>query len=279
MGMFALATAIAHDLGYVGKTTAKQIVKDIRKALKSLPRYHGLLPHFVTDGDITLNTEWSSVDTVISLTAAILACQALDLNTSSLEGMIRNIDWDDLTGGGSHSISHGYDYNGNKIETTWDTFGSEAFILAVAYAAATGGNIARLDAYSVPPTWDGSGFNDGLAALFFPMKGKDAWDNDWSIYRKQAYRKQKQYFAEHVYSSLSLFGLSASEVPEPWMVPEGKVYGAWGVGGHNGQANDGSDLVGYAIIAPHYVAMVAAEHPKAFEKLFIPKLLKNYSTI
>lgn len=274
-GMFALATAIAHDLGYVGKTNAKKIVKKIRNVLQKLPRYHGLLPHFVTNKKITPETEWSSVDTVITLTSVILACQSLRLNSSPLEEMILNIDWFDLTDGGAHSISQGYDYESNKIKYSWDTFGSEAFIIAVAFAAATGGQIARLDLHSEPPTWDGSGFNDELAALFFPMNGIDAWGNDWSIYRKQAYRKQKDYFLDHYYHPKSLFGLSACEVPEPWRVLEEQVYSAWGVGGHNGEANDGSSLVGYPIIAPHYPAMLAAEQPVSFERLFKYLILKK----
>ena len=274
-GLFALATAIAHDLGYVKEAIAKKIVSKTRKTLQHLPRYHGLLPHFVTNKRITPETEWSSFDTVISLISVILACQSLGLNSSPMEEMIQNIDWSDLTGNGSQSISHGYDFYGNKIKLSWDTFGSETFVLAVAFAAATGGHIARLDAYSEPPTWNGSGFNDELAALFFPMNGIDVWGNDWSAYRKEAYQKQKDYFLEHYYHSRSLFGLSASEVPEPWGVAEEFVYGAWGVGGHNGQANDGSSLVGYPIIAPHYPAMLAAEHPAAFERIFKYLILKN----
>jgi len=274
-GLFALATAIAHNLGYVEEATAKMIVRKIRKAIQDLPRYHGLLPHFVTNKRITPETEWSSFDTVITLISVILACQSLKLNSSPLEEMIQNIDWSDLTGNGSQSISHGYDYYGNKIKLSWDTFGSEAFVLAVAFAAATGGDIARLDAYSEPPTWNGSGFNDELAALFFPMNGLDVWGNDWSAYRKEAYQKQKNYFLEHYYHSKGLFGLSATEVPEPWSVPEENVYGAWGVGGHNGQANDGSSLVGYPIIAPHYPAILAAEHPADFESIFKYLILKK----
>jgi hypothetical protein len=37
------------------------------------------------------------------------------------------------------------------------------------------------------------------------------------------------------------------------------VYGAWGVGGTI-DSNDGRSLIGYPILAPHYAAMVSAEH-------------------
>ena len=269
IGTFSLATAIAWDLGYVEKSTAKTIISKTKHTILNLPRHEkGLLPHYITNGSITENTEWSSVDTVITLIAEILACQAVDEDTSPLETMIKNIDWNDLTGNGTHSIGMGYDYAGNKLKETWDTFGSESFLAAVAYSAATGNNNVKLDKYSTPPTWDGSGFNDELAALFFPMNGTDTWGNNWALYRQEAFNTQFHYFSGHSYETDGLFGLSACEVPEPWAVEEHEVYAGWGVGGHNGQANDGSSLVGCPIIAPHYAAMIAAEHPDAFESVF-----------
>jgi hypothetical protein len=276
VGTFALATVLAQNLGYVDAVTTQVIVQKTKEALLMLAQnhqtQHGVLPHFVSNKDdtgfkIVENTEWSSVDTVIGLTAAILANQAMVEDTSQLENLLNNIDWNDLTNNGAQSIGHGYSYVGAKLATTWDTFGSEAFLVAVAYAAAQG-RIARLDKYRHPPTWDGSGFNDELAALFFSMQSKDAWGNDWAKYRQDAYEKQINYFSQHIYSSLGLFGLSACEVPEPWMVAENQVYQAFGVGGHNNQPNDGTDLVGYPVIAPHYAAMVGTEHPATFQQLF-----------
>ena len=267
-GMFALATAIASELGYVEGADASDIVRQAKNAMLALPRYHGLLPHFITNGDITPGTEWSTVDTAIGVVSLILACQEMGEDASGLEEIIRNVDWSDLSGSASHSISHGYDYSGNKLDDRWDVFGSEAFLVAVAYAAGTGDSDVRLDEYDSPPTWDGSGFNDEQASLFFPMDSMDRWGNDWAMYRQEAARKQIDYFSDHVYGTKGLFGLSASDVPEPWMVDEDQAYGFWGVGGHNGQPNDGSEIAGYPIIAPHYAAMIAAEHPEEFNSLF-----------
>lgn len=269
VGTFALSTAIAHELGYIDENTARNIIITTRDVILSLNTYHGLLPHFVANGEITENTEWSSVDTVIALVSEILACQAIGEDTSLLEAMLRDIDWDDLTNSGTQSISQGYDYSGNKLDAKWDTFGSEAFLVAVAYAAATGKADVKLDKYSYPPTWDGSGFNDELAALFFPMESTDTWGNDWAAYRSEAFEKQVNYFSGHEYEGYGLFGLSASEVPEPWSVSEDKVYGAWGVGGHNGQANDGTSIAGYPVIAPHYASLIAKNHPYEFEEIFL----------
>ena len=63
IGTFALATAIAQDLGYVDLETAKEIITKTKDTILSLPTYNGLLPHFITNGEITSGTEWSSVDT------------------------------------------------------------------------------------------------------------------------------------------------------------------------------------------------------------------------
>lgn len=282
VGTFALATVLAQDLGYVDATVAKTIVQKTREAQLTLAQNnetcHGVLPHFVYFDDNCNcfkivpphdgweGSEWSSVDTVIGLTAAILACQAMGEDTSQLENLLKNIDWDDLSDHGTKSISHGYSYDKVKLTSTWDTFGAETFLVAAAYAAAQG-QTSHID-NSTPPTWDGSGFNDELSALFFPMRGKDAWGNDWVRYRLGAYEKQINYFSIHPYGSLGLFGLSAGEVPEPWVVGEKQVYQSFGVGGHNNQANDGTSLVGYAVITPHYAAMVGTEHRTAFEQLF-----------
>lgn len=270
IGTFALATAVAWDLGYVEETTARTIITKTKNTVLNIVRHEkGLLPHFLKNGDIVEDTEWSSVDTVITLIAEILACQAMGEDTSSLEAMLQNIDWNDLTCNGAHSIGMGYDDDGNKLTNTWDTFGSEALLAAIAYCAATGKTDVKLDNYSTAPTWDGSGFNDELAALFFPMNGLDIWGNNWSLYRQEAADKQLDYFSGHRYEADNLLGLSACEVPEPWTVEEAEVYAAWGVGGHNGEANDGTSLVGYPIIAPHYAAMISAEHPDAFENIFL----------
>jgi hypothetical protein len=268
IGTFALITAIAYQLGYIEESTARNIVVKTKSTIQSLPTYHGLLPHFVTNGQITANTEWSCIDTVITLVSHILACQLMGEETASMEGMLQVIDWADLSDNGSRSISMGYTDTGNKLDSRWDTFGSEAFLVAVAYCAATGDNNIVLEKHSQTPTWDGSGFNDEMAALFFPMNSTDRWGNDWSAYRQAAFNSQVGYFAGHLYASQGLFGLSASEVPEPWEVAEADIYSAWGIGGHNGTPNDGQQLVGYPIIAPHYAALVAKENPRHFNTLF-----------
>jgi hypothetical protein len=267
VGTFALSTAVAYGLGYVSQANAADVVTRCRDALLALPTFRGLLPHFVRGGAIVDGTEWSSVDTAIALVGGILACQTMGIDAGGLENMARNIDWNDLTQGGTTPISHGYRQNGERLNSGWDVFGGESFLISLLYAAGTGGPPAELT-YPTAPTWDGSGFNDEIAALFFSMTGTDAWGNDWSAYRDQAFNKQQAFFQGSMYQGLGLMGLSASEVPEPWTVGENQVYGAWGAGGQGTGANNGSGLVGYAIVAPHYAGMVSAEHPNALESVF-----------
>lgn len=266
IGTFALSTAVAAELGYVGKEDAISIIRKTRATILSLPRFHGLLPHFIRNWEIVPGTEWSSLDTVIALFSQILACQAVGEDTSALETMVREIDWPDLTAGKTRPVSHGYTTTGDLLPSEWNTFGSESFLIAVAHAAATGDADIVLTRPAAP-TWDGSGFNDELAALLFPMDFTDRWGNDWKQYRDSAFLKQKGFVTLSSYVEKSLFGISAGEVPEPWTVQEDKVYGAWGVGGYS-PANDGSALVGYPILAPHYAALISPEHPSEFEGVF-----------
>lgn len=273
IGVYALATAVAYDLGYVQQATAKQIVEKAKQAALKLSTYRGLLPHFLKNGDIAPNTEWSSIDTVITFTALIMATDALGIDNNSLKQRLRNIDWNDLTDNGTQAISHGYYYDKSKIPYHWDSFGSESFVMAVAYAAATG-NTAIMGNCSHPPTWNGSGFIDEMASLFYPMQGVDAWENDWSDYRQTAFDTQYAFFIGHYYEPLHLYGLSAGEVSEPWKA-EPNVYQAFGVGGCGAAANTGEELMGYPVIAPHYAAMIAAEHSSAFVQLFSTLLSDN----
>ena len=169
-GGLAAATALAAQLGVISHEDAVQIVSRIADTLlNDLPRFEGLWPHWVktsATGEpiIVPGTEWSSVDSVIAAISLLTAQQALGLDTSGTEAMLRDIDWSKLVTPGG--ISHGYTYSGELIPYEWDAFGGESFLVALAYAAATG-QVAPL-AYPSPPTANGSGFIDELAFLWVP---------------------------------------------------------------------------------------------------------------
>ncbi len=276
-GSLAAATAVAEQLGIIEHAAAIQIVNRISDTLLlDLPRFHGLWPHFVkivpTDViTIAQGTEWSSVDTVIAALGLLGAQSGLGLDTSGTEQMLRAIDWDDLVKQNG-MISHGYDYTGTWLCCVWDVFGGESWLVELAYAGVTG-RVAPL-AYPSPPTANGSGFIDELAWLFvLPPSRPDYWGTDWASYRLAAADKQIRYYPTNYptscFTRIGLFGLSATEVPVPSLVPPGNgIYQAFGVGGRFAPANDGSALLGAPVVVPHYSAMIASLRPQEATRMW-----------
>jgi hypothetical protein len=268
-GSLAAATALAEQLSVVSRADAIEIVNRISDALLlDVPRYNGLWPHWVKvapDGAITIvgDTEWSSVDTVIAAIGLLTAQNALSLDTSSTEQMLRDIDWHSLiTPGG---ISHGYTGTLDLLPYAWDLFGGESWLVALAYAGATG-RVAPM-AHPSPPTANGSGFIDELAWLFVPPpSGQDYWGTDWPAYRAAAADTQLLYYPSHYpkscFTQLGLFGLSAAEVPDPSRVSQASIYQAFCAGGRFAPANDGSALLSAPVVVPHYAGMLASLRPK-----------------
>ncbi len=268
-GSLAAATAVAHQLDIVNYQDAVDIVTQISNTLLlDIPRYNGIWPHFVeiitptNNITIAVNTEWSSVDTIIAAISLLEAQQALGLDTSGTISMLQNIDWDPLVL--TTGISHGYSYTQSLLTSTWDTFGGESWLVGWAYAAATG-KIAPLK-YPNPPTANGSGFIDEIAWLFAPPPPKcDIWGAHWPSYRPKAVDTQVSYYSTNYptscFSQLDLFGLSAAEVPTPSAVITTEIYQPFGVGGRFSPPLDGSDLLSAPVIIPHYSAMVASITP------------------
>lgn len=270
-GSLAAATAVAYQLGVVDRANAISIVNKISDTLLiDIPRFHGLWPHWVisSTGTFTIvkNTEWSSVDTVIAAIALLDAQAALGLDTTGTTGMLQGIDWKDLKR--QEGISHGYNYAGSLITSTWDTFGGESWLVDLAYATATH-DVPPLK-HPLPPTANGSGFIDELAWLYvLPPSVKDVWGVDWPVYRTTATLTQTTYYKQpSCFAQLGLFGLSAGEVPVPSAVPEAQIYQAFGIGGQFAPANDGSAILGQPVVTPHYSAMIASLRPTEAIKMW-----------
>jgi hypothetical protein len=268
-GSLAAATAVAEQLGIIEHEEAVQIVEIISETLLSdLPRFHGLWPHWVktsSEGEITIveNTEWSSVDTVIAGIGLLGAQSGLGLDTTGVERFLQAIDWRDLVT--PSGISHGYGYSKEPLPYAWDVFGGETWLVELVYAAVTG-EVTGLS-YPKPPSANGSGFIDELAWLFVPPPREDYWGADWLDYRHTAADKQLRYFPENYPESClikaGLFGLSAAEVPSPWIVPKVQIYQAFGLGGRFEFPKDGTKLLGAPVVTPHYSAMVTPLQPEA----------------
>jgi hypothetical protein len=257
-GMQAAAAAMAYELGFISQSSATEIVDRTSAALLALPRCGGVWPHFAFAGQAHPDSEWSSIDTIIAAVALLEAQQALGIDTSAVQDMLEDIDWEALQMPDG-SISHGYEPTcTERLAAGWYHFGTESWLVNFAYAAATG-NTAQQD--STPPTYNGSGFIDELAWLLLPPPCGDRWGTDWWSYRNQAAVSQLFYYQDHpCYVPRGLFGLSAVEVPDPSAVSPAQIYQAFGVGGEVA-ANDGTALLGHAAVVPHYSAMVAALHP------------------
>ena len=270
-GMLAAATAMAEQLGVVSRRDAIKIVSRIGQALLvEAPRYRGLIPHFARTGtsgemEIVSQTEWSSIDSVISAMALLAAQGSLGLDTSGSEELLGRIDWQDLEQ--SDGLSMGYTDSGELIPWTYNCFGGEQWLVALAHAAVTG-QVAPVR-YPSPPNWNGSGFIEAIAWMLLPPPSHpDYWENNWSTYRPAAADKQILYYPpESCLSQLGLFGLSASETPDPSTVPPNKVYQAFGVGGRT-PANDGTVLLGAPVAVPHYSAMIASLRPQESVKMW-----------
>ena len=281
-GSLAAATALAEQVGIIDHADAVAIVNKISDTLlHRLPRNHGLWPHWVrmtADGvfEIVPGTEWSSVDTVIAAIGLLDAQQALGLEPSATEQMLRDIEWKDLLT--EKGISHGYTFDNTLIPYAWDVFGGESWLVEFAYASATG-KLAPL-AYPTAPTANGSGFIDELAWLYVrPPTSPDYWETDWTAYRSDSAEKQMQYFSENTsacVAKLGLFGLSAAEVPAPARVPKENIYQAFGIGGQFAPVNDGTALLGSPVITPHYSAMIASLAPKAAIRMWSWLIASGY---
>ena len=283
-GSLAAATALADQIGIIARADAIAIVEKIGDTLLTkLPRKHGLWPHWVrnTAGafEIVYGTEWSSIDTVIAAIGLLVARQSLGLETSATEQMLREIEWNNLLT--EKGISHGYTYDDQLIPYAWDVFGSESWLVGLAYASATG-QVAPL-AYPSVPTANGSGFIDELAWLYVrPPTSPDAWGTDWVAYRADSVERQTSYYVTNevaaCFAQQGLFGLSAGEVPVPARVPKGNIYQAFGVGGQFSSVNDGIALMGVSVMTPHYSAMIALLEPEAAIRTWDWLIARGYLT-
>jgi hypothetical protein len=264
MGTFALATALGSNLGYLASAESVAIISRLRDSLLQIPRHEsGLLPHFLTNGDITPGTEYSSIDSVLSLMPMILACELAGLDASALRSLLSAIDWTTLTDTLNKPVSHGYSFDQKSgtwqmLPYSWDVFGSESWLVSLA-ASSTLGSVPPLSFVDSvdPKTWNGSGFNDWMGKLFVPLHRTDVFGVNWSDFLSASTASQLDFHQGSAFTSL--FGHSASEVPEPWAVG-GPDYGAWGTGGYQ-PARVTTAEVGTPIFAPHYWAMIMADYP------------------
>jgi hypothetical protein len=264
-GHLAATAVSAWQLGFITRASAADITLRTTRGLLALPRMKGLLPHFVTSGSLTPGTEYSSVDTALTVVPLLCAREALGLDralTNQLEHLLMDIDWNALTFPDG-TIGHGFDESGARLPYSWVDFGGETWAVNLACAAATG----RVAPMRPPPTFNGSAFITALPWSFLPRPRVDAYGVHWAQEEARAAREQVRYYRERAheqpcYDERRLFGLSAAEVPEPSAVAPAQIYQPFGTGG-TVPASDGAALLGGPVVVPHASAVVAAERPWA----------------
>ncbi len=271
-GYFALAAAaLAHEsVGVVEPEFARRAVRRLHDTLVTLPKAHGLLPHFVkrVDGQLTIHpgTEYSSIDTAICLQSLLLASIILDdkgLIDSTLR-MIRGVDVKALRLGDG-AISHGFRTDGlTQLPYGWRDWGGEtALVLLMSRMAAPDDLTAVME--RTGRVWQGTGFITEIQSLLHPdfdSATPDALSGvSWQEARQQMLAEQKAYFPTHLPESFAakngFFGLSAGE-------------GIFGTS----YVVSGVDLKGQTAIHPHYFIMSAAleKDPKA-----VPQMLRRFA--
>ena len=203
---------------------------------------------------------------MVGVEAALFATRFFELRTDDLQGILEDIEWDQLTTNSTMPVAAGYDERNQPLDWSYGVFGSKAILVQLAHFGANG-TLAPMETrpmnLSTNPTWDGTGWDNELAAMLVPMAGTDWVGNDWTTWRSGSHWQHHTWSRDTPAGELALFGLSTAEVPEPWLLDSfDDPVGNWGVGGHNGIADDGLERVGYSFYAPYYPLMVAAEFPE-----------------
>lgn len=251
-GLFALATAAACQLQIVEPERAKVILRRISEAIQTLPRKHGLLPHFVKlqDGKWVplAGSEYSTVDTalcLIPLRIAAMALQDQETAARALE-MLKAVSVGTLRDANGFVI-HGLRENGEPLASIWRDWGGEtALVLMMQRIAAGPSFVPKMDENG--RTHRGIGFISELPAMFLPQFNTHMRAHaglvDWRAYRLARLAEQKAYFPSRAPKSFAaefgLYGLSAGEASN------GKGY-------HVGGVEDPEEK----LIFPHYILMSA----------------------
>jgi hypothetical protein len=254
--MFALSTVAAARVGIVDESDAREIVRSTMRAIHSLPRKQGLLPHFVAQREgawVPLpDAEYSTIDTALTLIAMRVAANALGDAESAAQAleMFKAVEAQSLRDEQGYVI-HGVHPDGRPIPFVWRDWGGETALVLMMQRIAAGSSLAPMMDQS-GRSHRGIGFITEIPALFFPQFNTNAHSRagsvDWRAYRQHRLAEQKAYFianAPHsVAARLGLYGLSAGE-------------GARGIGYRASGVEDPDQR----LIFPHYILMSGLMEP------------------
>ncbi|MFD0892624.1 hypothetical protein KBB96_14465 [Luteolibacter ambystomatis] len=264
-GMNALATAIAAKQGLIDPKQAADEVRVTARTLLAINQSHGFLPHFANrepDGRVERSekTEYSSVDTALTLQGLLLAADVLELNDTAeaVRQRIRSIDWSGMIDekGFPH---HGYSSStGQVLSGAYRGWGGEQ-ALTVLLEGMARGDKAQGKLATNGKIYRGVGFIAEIQSLFHPDFDRPEADRlsgiSWPETRRRLANDQAGYFTkrkpECPASKLGLWGLSAGEGGMP-----GAAYAA-----------NGCDLPDLTWIHPHYPVMACMSDPARLEQV------------
>jgi len=256
-GLFVLATSAAAtaDIAIVKPDFARELLREIHGRVSTIPKAHGLLPHFVriTDGlyQIHRGTEFSTIDTSIYFHCMLLA--SIMLGEKEIENEIlqeiQSIDFDALKESDG-AVSHGYETDGvTLLSSAWRDWGGETALVMMLEAIANSRPTQPLPMRRPGRPWHGTGFIAEIQSLFYPDFDSDEPDAinqlSWLRARTALLDDQQMYIQNRwrgtLAAEIGLYGFSAGESAS------GNRY-------HVG----GSDLPGQDLIHPHYLLMSGA---------------------
>jgi hypothetical protein len=284
-GLFALATALAAERGFVSKTFAVETLRRVHGAVSRLGTASGVLPHFVKqtpDGPIIHpGTEFSTVDTALYYHGLLLAAAILhDVETrQKVATQIQSVDMASFIASNGY-ISHGCREDGvTRLPGVWRDWGGES-VLVLMFARMAGVPKEKLKKENSGMPHDGSGFIVELQSLFYPgfnsRKPDLVTNQSWMDIRERMLLRQMAYVPNVWPMSrareFQMFGLSAGE-------------GLRGIG----YVASGVDLPKQELLHPHYMLMAGGTvvdipgHYRALRKmeengLFPPwGMIENYA--
>jgi hypothetical protein len=264
MGLQILTAGIAHDLNLISLPDAQDIAERSITALFAVETdpVTGLLPHWLQDGQIHPDSEWTSVDSAIACIASVQGLVALGMVQRTADvfaSLVDDINFPAFSAP-TGEISHGLEQDGSLIPFYWTQWGGELTVVEV-WRAMHNPDLPAVPANRNQEHHRGAGFILELAPLFFseygaPAFGPDQYGVDWHSRRAQHAGDQAAYPG---LIGPSEFGLSAVEIMRFDDAMTG--YLVAGVGTTNPPSTPRHTLSGFGIepwLAPHYMSMVAA---------------------
>lgn len=252
-GMFCLATCAAWKMGIVDETFARETLRRIHKRASSLPKAHGILPHFVRKRDgryrILPGSEYSTIDASLYYHGMLLAAQMLSdrLVLADLAKDIKAIRFSKLRDANDWII-HGLKEDGHaKLGACWQNWGGETALVLLLERMAAGG-AARPKMSRSGKVFGGVGFIAEIQSLFYPHFSEDKPDAisgvNWLRARRRLLKEQIEYFRSSPAGKIGAYGLSAGE----------------GARGLRYVANGTQTTPKANIVHPHYMLMSALVH-------------------